>query len=58
MGMETSLTKASTKGNSLRTTVPRSIVSQFELKEGDNLDWTLKVKSGKLVIEVEPKKSK
>jgi len=58
MGMKTALTKASGRGDSLRTTVPMSIVKQFELEEGDALDWTLKVKNNKLVIEVEPKKMK
>lgn len=56
MGIRTSLTKASGKGNSLRTTVPMSIVKQFDLKEGDELEWTLRVKNNKLVIEVQPKK--
>lgn len=56
MGTKTVLTKASTKGNSLRITVPVSIVRQFDLQEGDSLDWTLKVKDNKLVIEVKPEK--
>lgn len=58
MGTKTALTRASTRGNSLRTTVPQSIVSQFDLQEGDKLDWTLRIKGSKLVIEVEPKKRK
>jgi hypothetical protein len=28
------------------------------LQEGDKLDWTLRIKGSKLVIEVEPKKRK
>lgn len=58
MGIETILTKGSTKGNSLRTTVPISIVKQFGLGEGDILDWTLKVENNKLIIEVVPKRSR
>lgn len=58
MGMKTALTKASGKGDSLRTTVPMSIVKQFELVEGDALDWMLKVENNKLVIGVEPRKGK
>jgi len=54
MGMKTALTKASGKGDSLRTTVPMGIVKQFELVEGDALDWILKVDNNKLVIKVEP----
>ncbi len=56
MGIKTSLTKASGKGNSLRTTVPKHIVEQFNLKEGDEMDWMLKVRNNKLIIEVEPKR--
>lgn len=56
MGIKTSLTKASSKGKSLRVTVPISIVEQFDLQEGDNFDWRLKVKGGELVIEVKPEK--
>ncbi len=54
MGFETILTKASPQTESLRTTVPQAIVKQFELKEGDKLDWTLTVKNGELIIEVKP----
>ena len=54
MGMKTALTKASGKGNSLRTTVPMSIVKQFELKEGDEMEWTLAIKNNDFVIEVKP----
>jgi len=56
MGIKTALTKASTKGNSLRTTVPASIIKQFELQEGDELEWSLKVRNNRLIIEVEPRK--
>ncbi len=39
---------------SLRTTVPASIVKQFNLKDGDKLDWTLKVEDGELIIVIKP----
>jgi len=54
MGETTTLTKASTKSESLRTTVPAGIVKQFSLNEGDKLDWTLKAENGELIIKVKP----
>ncbi|MBC7128211.1 MAG: AbrB/MazE/SpoVT family DNA-binding domain-containing protein [Thermoplasmatales archaeon] len=56
MGFKTIISKASTTGNSLRTTIPISIVKQFGLKEGDELEWILKVKSNKMIIEVNPRR--
>jgi antitoxin component of MazEF toxin-antitoxin module len=58
MGDVTSLTKAATNTTSLRTTVPASIVKQFDLKESDQLEWVLVAKAeGKMGIEVIPKKA-
>ncbi len=58
MGELTVLTKANTNTISLRTTVPANIVSQFNLKESDKLEWVLVAKAeGKMGIEVIPKKS-
>ena len=54
MGEKTTLTKASSKSESLRTTVPAGIVSHFELKEQDQLDWNIEAKEGKLIILVKP----
>jgi len=54
IGELTVLTKATPKSDSLRTTVPMSIVRQFGLKDGDRLKWELQVKDNKLVIMVEP----
>jgi hypothetical protein len=54
MGEKTSLTKASTKSDSLRTTVPTGIVSHFDLKEQDQLDWNIEVQDGKLIIIIKP----
>lgn len=51
----TSLTKASPKTKSLRTTVPNSIVSQFNLTSGDELDWFLLAEGeSKFGIKVKP----
>lgn len=50
MGEKTTLTKASTKSESLRTTVPAGIVKQFYMSEGDQLEWEIKVVGGNLGI--------
>jgi len=56
MGFKTTIAKASTIANSYRTTVPAGIMSQFNLKEGDQLDWTLKADNGNLIVIVKPEK--
>jgi len=58
VGITTSLTPAKTESTSLRTTVPMSIVKQFNLTSRDKLSWKLKVEDGKLVIIVHPIKNK
>jgi hypothetical protein len=47
---ESILNLATSKRRSLRTTVPSFIVDQFELKQGDRLQW--KIENGKLVVEM------
>ena len=54
--LKTVLSKANTNSPSLRTTVPLSIVEQFDLKVGDNLDWKLDLSGGRLRVLVEPVK--
>jgi bifunctional DNA-binding transcriptional regulator/antitoxin component of YhaV-PrlF toxin-antitoxin module len=54
VGATTTLTKAATKTTSLRTTVPASIVRQFNLKDGGKIEWILDVKDGKMIILVCP----
>jgi antitoxin component of MazEF toxin-antitoxin module len=54
MGARTKLTAAVSKKESLRTTVPRSIVQQLNLTSGDSLDWQLEVRNGELVVAVRP----
>jgi len=56
LGEKTSLTKANNKSCSLRTTVPKGIVCNFGLREGDNLYWTIKPSknTAHLIIVVEP----
>lgn len=54
MGEITVLTKATSKSKSLRTTVPMGIVKQFNLIEGDKLNWEIRAERGELVIAVKP----
>ena len=55
-GEKTTLTRASPKTESLRTTVPMSIVKQFGLNEKDELYWKLDIENNNFVIKVKPNK--
>ena len=50
MGETTRLTKANSRSESLRTTVPAGIVKQFKMKEKDALEWAMDIKGLKLII--------
>jgi hypothetical protein len=50
LGEQTRLVKASSKFESLRATVPRSVVTFMKLKEGDWIDWDLQVIDGKMTL--------
>jgi bifunctional DNA-binding transcriptional regulator/antitoxin component of YhaV-PrlF toxin-antitoxin module len=52
------LAEVSINANSYHTTVPAGIINQFNLKEGDQLDWSIEAKGSKLVIVVSPTKQK
>ena len=58
MGNITSINRANTKNDSLRTTIPRSIVTQFGLIYQDKLEWILKAEDNELIIQVKPIKTK
>jgi hypothetical protein len=58
MGEITNLNKATTKNESLRTTVPRSIIKHYGLTEDDQLEWNLKAEDGEIIIHVKPIKRK
>jgi len=54
-GQITTLTKANTTSESLRTTVPSGIIKQFDLHEGDKLKWKLEaISKGNMIITVKP----
>ena len=56
MGEITTLSKATTKSNSLRTVIPMGIVKLFNLSKGDKLSWEIKADNGELLIIVRPLK--
>jgi hypothetical protein len=57
MGEITTLTCATTGKESLRTTVPMSIIKHFKLKAGNKLDWDFEARNNELVIVVRPLKN-
>ena len=56
MGEETTLSLNSSKRSSLKTTVPMSLVKQWDRKIGDKLDWVIKICDGELVAVIKRKK--
>ena len=48
----TILARATSKSESLRTTVPKGIARQFNMKEGDELHWEIIARGNKLAIVV------
>ncbi len=48
------LSRATSRSESLRATIPRGIVKHFRLTEGDLLEWNLEIRGSKLTIEVSP----
>lgn len=52
MGEITVATKASSKFASLRTTIPISIVRQWNLNDHDKLEWEWKVIEGQMALVV------
>jgi hypothetical protein len=57
-GQITSLTKANKNSESLRTTVPSSVIKQFDLKEGDKLRWQFETNAKReIFVKLEPVKA-
>jgi len=51
------LNRANKNSGSLRTTVPSSIIKQFDLQEGDKLRWKLEaIKKNEIIVRLEPVK--
>ena len=53
-GQVTTLTRANKISESLRTTVPASIIKQFGMEDGDELIWRLEPDNNRLLIKIEP----
>jgi len=54
-GQTTSLTKANKTSESLRTTVPSSVIKQFDLREGDKLRWLFETNNKReIFVKIEP----
>lgn len=53
----TTIASAQSKSNSLRTTIPASIVRQFKLTAGDQLEWELEPRDNQFVLVVRPAKA-
>ena len=53
-GQATTLTRANKNSESLRTTVPASIIKQFGMEDGDKLIWRLEPENSRLFIKIEP----
>jgi hypothetical protein len=45
-------TKATSKSDSLRTTVPKLIIRTLNLKDGDRIRWELKPQNNQFVVTV------
>jgi hypothetical protein len=56
MGETTTLAKNSPNFASLRTTIPMSIVKQWHLQSGEQLDWSWEVLNGEMVVVIRKKK--
>ena len=52
MGEQTSLVKYANDKKSLRTSVPMSIIKNWNLKAGDKIDWSWEAHKGKMVVRV------
>lgn len=52
MGEQTSLVKYTNDKKSLRTSVPMSIIKNWNLKAGDKIDWSWEAHKGKMVVRV------
>jgi len=58
LGERTTISKASSKFESFRITIPKSIVNHWGLREGDVLEWNWEVQGGEMVLKVTRSKQK
>ena len=48
----TKVTKANSKSQSLRTSIPKLVVQALDLENGDSVDWRLNLVNGEIVITI------
>lgn len=53
-GQNTTLNRANKISESLRTTVPSSIVKHYCLSEGDKLNWDFEARNNDIIVIVRP----
>ena len=53
-GQVTTLTRANKNSDSLRTTVPSSVIKHFDLRDGDKLLWKFETNKDSIFIKLEP----
>ncbi|MCY4491506.1 MAG: AbrB/MazE/SpoVT family DNA-binding domain-containing protein [Thaumarchaeota archaeon] len=53
--MDTTKLVPANMANSLRTTVPMSIVKQLNLKQGDSLEWSMDKVNNRWIVSVRKK---
>ena len=58
VGEVTTIGKASSNFASLRTVIPMPIVRQWNLKDGDKLDWSWEARNNEMVVVVRKAKAK
>ncbi len=52
MGLKSAVAKANSKSPSLRTTIPKKIVQEIQIKPGDILDWEITSQRGRRVMRI------
>ena len=53
MVLTSKITKATTKSQSGRTTIPKEIMEMKNLKIGDSIRWIIEAKDDKIIVTIE-----
>lgn len=52
MGDKSTVARAQSKSPSLRTTIPKSVVDELSIHQGDVLDWEIATEKGRRIMKV------
>ncbi len=52
MGAKSTVSKASSKSPSVRTTIPEEVVREMKIRVGDVMDWEVLTEGGRKVVRV------